>query len=228
MRRDAVKVVLFGGSGMVGQGALLECLDDARVTAVLAVGRTPVGVTHPKLSELARTDFFDYTDTRDVLAGYDACFFCLGVSSVGRDEATYRRLTYDLTLAAARTLAGVSPGITFCYISGEGTDSSERGRSMWARVKGRTENELLSLAGLDAYMLRPGYIHPLRGVTSRLRTYRAAHAVARPLYPLLRTLLRTHITTTRNVGRALIALAVGGYPKRVLENADINALAGDP
>jgi uncharacterized protein YbjT (DUF2867 family) len=221
-----MNIILFGATGMVGAGALLECLDDARVASVLVIGRRSVGLTHPKLREALRTDFLRYDDARETLAGYDACFFCLGVSAARLDEATYRRLTHDLTLAAARTLAEVNPGITFCYVSGEGTDSTERGRFMWARVKGRTENELLRMPGLVPYLFRPGYIHPLRGVRSRFRLYRAAHVIAGPLYPLIGKLFPTHVTTTVNVGRALLEVAANGYSKRVLENADINAIGG--
>ena len=220
-----MNVVLFGATGMIGSGVLQECLADARVSSVLAVGRQPCGVTHPKLRELVRTDFHRYDDIANDFRGSDACFFCLGVSAVGMDERRYEQLTFGLTIAAAEALAGASPGIVFCYVSGEGTDSTGRGRSMWARVKGRTENRLLQMQSITAYMFRPGYVQPGKGIRSKTAVYRAFYAIAGPLYPVLRRLAPTHVTTTANVGRAMIAVAGGGYAKRVLENTDINALA---
>ena len=209
---------------MVGAGVLAECLVDTRVRSVLVVGRTPSGVSHPKVRELIRSDFYDYADATTDLEGHDACFFCLGVSSAGMNEAAYTRVTYDLTLAAARTLAVLNPQSTFCYVTGEGTDSTETGRLMWARVKGRTENHILRLA-LKAYMFRPGYIQPLNGIRSKTRLYQALYNVLAPLYPLIKRLVPTHVTTTVNVGRAMIEVASNGYGKRILENTDINALA---
>ena len=209
---------------MVGAGVLIECLDDPRVQSVLVVGRNPCGVSHPKLRELLRSDFFDYRDVTADLSGYDACFFCLGVSSAGMREETYHHLTYDLTLAAAKALATLNPGLTFCYVSGEGTDGSERGRFMWARVKGKTENAIQRLF-TKAFMFRPGYIQPLKGVRSKTAWYQAVYVVLGSLYPLLRRILPTHLTTTENMGRAMIEVAISGYPKPVLENVDINAVA---
>ncbi len=222
--RGRVNVVLFGATGMVGAGVLIECLDDPRVESVLVVGRRSCDVVHPKLRELIRSDLFDFGDAPDDLLNLDACFFCLGVSAVGMSEAEYHRVTYDLTVATAESLLDVNPALTFCYVSGEGTDSTERGRLMWARVKGGTENQLLRMP-FTAYMFRPGYIQPLRGVSSRLRVYRAMHAVIGPFYPLLARLLPKHVTTTVNVGRAMIEVAAQGHTKLVLENPDINALA---
>jgi uncharacterized protein YbjT (DUF2867 family) len=219
-----MNVLLFGATGMVGDGVLHECLTDPRVTSILAVGRSPLGVAYPKLHERRRTDFFAYTDLARDLAAIDACFFCLGVSAAGMSEAEYHRQTFDLTLAAARALAAARPGATFCYVSGEGTDSSERGRTMWARVKGKTENAVLALP-LNAYMFRPGFIQPRPGARSKTRLYRAVYAVLAPLYPVLKRLAPRHVTTAANLGRAMIAAAAVGYPKRVLENLDINALA---
>jgi len=219
-----MNVGVFGASGMVGAGVVRECLDDARVASVLVIGRTPCGITHHKLRELLRRDFFDYRDAAAEFKGLDACFFCLGVSSVGMAEAEYTRVTYDVTIAAATALAAANPGMTFCYVSGEGTDSSEQGRSMWARVKGRTENQLLRMP-LTAYLFRPGYIQPMKGVRSKTGWYQALYNVIGPLYPLLRRIAPTHLTTTENVGRAMIRVVAGGYDKRHLENPDINALA---
>ena len=218
-----MRVILFGGTGMVGQGVLRECLLAPDVTEVLAVGRSPLGKTDPKLRELIRADLFDYGDVEAQLGGYDACFFCLGVSSLGMKEADYRRITYDLTLAAARTLGRLNPGMTFIYVSGEGTDSSEKGSSMWARVKGQTENELLRLP-LRAVMFRPGAIEPLHGITSKTRLYRAALVVGRPLWPLLRKVAPNAVTSTEKVGLAMLRVARDGAPKPILATRDINAL----
>ena len=219
-----MNVVLFGATGMVGAGVLVECLDEPRVESVLVVGRRPCAVAHPKLRELIRSDLFDYGDVTDHLLNLDACFFCLGISAVGMSEVAYHRVTYDLTIAVAGSLLDLNPELTFCFVSGEGTDGTEGGRSMWARVKGKTENQLLRMP-LSAYMFRPGYIHPLRGVRSRSRLYRAIHALVGPFYPLLTRLLPKHMTTTVNVGRAMINVATDGHTKHVLENPDINSLA---
>ena len=216
-----MKVLLFGASGMVGAGVLIECLADPRVETVLSVGRRPCGVTHPKLREIVRADLSDLREVAGELADLDACFFCLGVSSAGMGEAEYRRVTYDLTLAAATLVAERNTRPVFCYVSGEGTD--ERGRAMWARVKGRTENALFAMP-LAAYAFRPGFIQPLKGVRSKTRLYQAFYDVAAPLWPLIRRLAPRHVTTSEAVGRAMIAVAAGGYARRVLENPDINAL----
>jgi uncharacterized protein YbjT (DUF2867 family) len=220
-----VRVLLFGATGMVGAGVLLECLDDPRVTSVLTVGRAPTGRTHPKLREVIRTDFFRYDDLRADFSACDACFFCLGVTSAGRSEAEYTRLMYDLPLAAARALAAANPAMTFCLVTGAGTDSSERGRVMWARVKGRAENAILALPFRGAWMFRPGFIQPLRGVRSRTGWYQALYDVARPLVPLLRRAFPRTTTTTVAVGRAMINVAAKGYPRRILTTADINVAA---
>jgi uncharacterized protein YbjT (DUF2867 family) len=218
-----VRVLLFGATGMVGAGVLIECLEDPSVGEIVSVGRRPTGVSHPKLREGVRSDFLDWSDAGDLLAGFDACLFCLGVSSVGMEEAEYRRLTYDLTLAAASRFATESPGATFCYVSGEGTDATENGRVMWARVKGETENALLDLP-LETYLFRPGYIDPRKGVRSPHRSYRIMHLFMRPLFPLARRIAGSHVTTSDALGRAMIRVAEAGYTSRVLENRDINAL----
>lgn len=218
-----MRVMLFGATGMVGQGALRECLRDPQVTQVLAVGRSPAGMTHPKLAELVRRDLVDWTDADDVIRDYDACFFCVGVSAAGMSEADYTRTTFDLTLAVATALARLNPGMTFIYVSGQGTDSSERGRAMWARVKGRTENALLGLPFRAAYMFRPGIIQPVDGVRSRTRLYRALYAVLGPAMPLLRRAFPGQIVTSAELGRAMLAVAREGHPRPVLERQDIAA-----
>ncbi|HTT65795.1 MAG TPA: NAD-dependent epimerase/dehydratase family protein [Bryobacteraceae bacterium] len=217
-----MKVIVFGASGMVGQGVLRECLLDPDVENVLSVGRSAAGQAHPKLRELMHRDFLDFSAIESSLAGFDACFFCLGVSSAGMREADYSRVTYDFTMAAARVLARLNPGMTFVYVSGMGTDSSERGRTMWARVKGKTENDLLQLPFRAAYMFRPGLIVPLHGIRSKTRIYRWLYVVLGPVLPLLNAALPRFVTTTAQVGRAMIKVARKGAPKPVLENADIN------
>lgn len=220
-----MKVIIFGATGMVGQGALLECLADPQVERVLIVTRRPSGQRHEKLREVVHGDFLDYSAIEDQLRGYDACFFCLGVSAAGMNEEQYRRVTYDVTLAAAQTLARLNPALCFVYVSGAGTDSTERGRAMWARVKGKTENDLLALPFRASYMFRPGFIQPLKGVTSGTRLYRVVYAVLGPLYPLLKALAPRLVTTSENVGKAMICVSAAGYKQPILENADINALA---
>jgi uncharacterized protein YbjT (DUF2867 family) len=223
-----MKVVIFGATGMVGKGVLLECLDDRRVDRVLVVSRGRGDVSHPKLREIVHPDFFDYGGIRSEFVDCDACFFCLGVSSVGMGEHEYHRLTYDLTLAAAAVIASATAGrLTFCYVSGEGTDSTERGRVAWARTKGQTENALLRLPFKAAYMFRPGYIQPLRGIRSKTRWYQALYDVIGPLYPALRRVLPRYVTTTTSIGRAMIQVAAAGYSKPILSSDDINRLAGE-
>ncbi|MCZ6916048.1 MAG: NAD-dependent epimerase/dehydratase family protein [Gemmatimonadetes bacterium] len=220
-----MKVLVFGATGMIGSGVLKECLQDDRVTAVLAVGRSSCGVTHDKLREIIHRDLFEYVTIKEELRGYDACFFCLGVSALGKSEEEYRRLTYDLTLAAAQALLELNPEMTFCYVSGEGADSTEQGRVMWARVKGKIENELTRMPFKAALMFRPAYIQPVKGVRSRTPHYRAPYAVFAPLYPILRRFFPKYVTTTESIGRAMIRAAEDGQSNRVLASSDINALA---
>lgn len=220
-----MNVLVFGATGMVGQGVLRECLLDPDVALLQTVGRTATGVTHPKLSEIVHADLMSYEAIEPRLVGFDACFFCLGVSSAGMSEADYERVTYGITMAAATTLARVNKSMTFVYVSGAGTDSSERGRIMWARVKGRTENALLRLPFKAAYMFRPGVIQPLDGITSKTAAYRVLYSITEPLLPLLRRLMPGLILTTGQIGRAMLTAARQGAPKRVLESRDISALA---
>ena len=220
-----MKVILLGASGMVGLGVLRECLLDPVVEKVLVVGRSSVGQRHEKLREIVRPDVADLEVIAGLLQGYDAGFFCLGVSSAGMKEANYRRLTFDLTLAVARTLARLNPAMTFVYVSGTGTDSTEHGRAMWARVKGETENALFRLPFKAAYMFRPGFIQPLHGITSKTRLYRIIYTIAGPLIPLIKRISPRWVTSTEQVGRAMIRVALNGAPKRFLENQDINEIA---
>src|SRR5215475_1572355 len=221
-----MKVILFGATGMVGQGVLRECLLDPSVDCILSVGRSSSGVDHPKFREIVHRDLMRYSEIEPQLVGFDACFFCLGVSSAGIKPEEYERITYGITLAAAETLARLNPQMTFVYVSGAGTDSSEHGRSAWARVKGRTENALLRLPFKAAYMFRPGLIEPLHGIRSRTRSYRVFYAVTRPLLPFLRMAFPNSILTTEELGRAMIVVARSGAPKNVLESRDIVALLG--
>jgi uncharacterized protein YbjT (DUF2867 family) len=220
--QPAMKVILFGATGMVGQGVLRECLLDPDVETVLAVGRSSAGVPGAKLREILHDNFLDFSAIESDLAGYDACFFCLGVSSVGMSEERYRHLTYDLTLAAAKSLAKLNPGMVFIYVTGRGTDSTERGRVAWARIKGKTENDLLELPFKAAYMFRPAGIQPLHGVRSKTAWVQAIYVVAGPLLSYLNRVAPKYMTTTEQVGRAMIRVARDGYPKRVLESEDIN------
>ena len=209
---------------MVGQGVMRECLIDPSVERVVTVGRRPTDDRHPKLGELVYPDLSTLAPLEPQLGGFDACFFCLGVSALGMSESQYSRVTYDLTLSIAKTLLRTSPGLTFIYVSGTGTDSSEKGRAMWARVNGRTENALLSLPFKAAYMFRPGLIVPLHGIRSSTRWYNAAYFVMKPLVPVLERVAPATITTTERVGRAMLAVARNGYQTHVLEMADINRL----
>lgn len=223
-REISVNVILFGASGMVGQGVLRECLADPGVATVIAVVRSTLGHSHPKLREIIHRDMGDLSAIEGDLAGGDACFFCLGVSSAGMSEQRYSRITFDYTMAAAYALSRVNPGSVFIYVSGMGTDSTEKGRSMWARVKGRTENALLRLP-LKAYMFRPGLIQPLHGIRSKTRLYQAIYSAGGPLIGLIRRLAPGAVTTTEQVGRAMIRIARNGYPRPVLETSDINVAA---
>ena len=209
---------------MVGQGVLRECLLDSDVQQILSIVRTSSGQHHAKLRELIHTNFFDYSTIEPELTGFDACLFSLGVSSAGMDEAKYTHLTHDLTLAAATTLAKLNPQMTFLYVSGAGTDSTEHGRTMWARVKGKTENDLLKLPFHAAYMFRPGAIQPLHGIRSKTKLYQTLYTVLKPVMPLLKSAFPKYITTTEQLGRAMLKVAKNGYPAPILETRDIDSL----
>jgi len=220
-----MNALLFGATGMVGQGVLRECLSDPRVQLVQAVGRSATRAQHPKLREIVHQDLFHYETIEAQLTGFDACFFCLGISSTGMKEEDYERVTFGITMAAAEVLCRLNPQMTFIYVSGAGTDSTERGRSMWARVKGKTENALLRLPFAAAYMFRPGIIQPLDGIRSKTPVYQVFYTLAKPLLPLLRAAFPNYVLTTRQIGQAMLSVARHGFPKRVLESKDIRAAA---
>ncbi|MFF4484827.1 NAD-dependent epimerase/dehydratase family protein [Streptomyces melanosporofaciens] len=219
-----MKVVLFGASGMVGQGVLRACLEDPGVTEVIAIVRRPLGRVAPKLREVLHTDFEDLAPIAADLADADACFYCLGVSSVGRSNAEYEKVTYTYTMEAARIVATGNPRLTFVYVSGEGTDSTEQGRTFWARVKGRTENALLAM-DMHTYAFRPGWIQPIHGETSGTSWYRLLYRLTSWLYPLVRRLIPRYVTSTEHLGRAMIAVArLDGAGSRILHSQQITQL----
>ncbi|MGE3800383.1 MAG: epimerase [Candidatus Kapaibacterium sp.] len=220
-----MKIILFGATGMIGSGTLVECLADPRIEQILVIGRRPCGVEGEKVSEILISDFYDYSAIEDKLAGYDACLFCLGTTSVGKSEEEYRHQTNELTLAAARTLVRLNPEMTFCYVSAEGTDPTGKSRQMWARVRGELENDLIALPFRGVLIYRPFYIQPVTGVSSATRVYRLFYKFLSPLYPLLKRIFPNYVTTTETLGRALIEGAVNGAPTKVLRSREINALA---
>jgi len=212
-----MKVIVTGSTGMVGEGVMHECLQHAEVEKVLVLSRKPCGVSHPKLTEIIHSNFFDLSLIEEQLRNYDACFFCLGVTSIGKKKKEYHRLTYELTMHVAETLSRLNTGMTFCYVSGAGTDGTEQGRSMWARVKGKTENHLMKLPFKKAYMFRPGYIHPMQGLKNTLKGYRAVAW----LYPILKIIFPKYVSTLKDIGDAMINCASKEYNKPVLEVPDI-------
>ena len=217
-----MKIILFGATGMIGQGTLLECLESDAVEAVLAVVRRPTGKTHPKLTELIVSDFEDFGPVEDQLAGYDACLYCLGVSAVGMSESDYRRVTYDFTVAAAKALLAQNPDMRMCFISGAGTNPE--GRQMWARVKAEAERALLDMPWKSAHMFRPAGILPRKGTVSGVWHYRVLYAAMGWLYPALKLVMPNLLTTTDQLGRAMIEVAKHGHPASILEGKDINAV----
>lgn len=221
-----MNVLIFGASGMVGQGVLRECLAATDVEKVTVVGRTPLPQDHPRLHQIVSPDLHAAAEQlADLPETIDACFFCLGVSSSGLSEAQYRALTYDLTLSVAAPLAKQKPSMTFIYVSGAGTDSSEKGKSMWARVKGRTENALLQQGFARVFLFRPGIIQPLHGVQSKTRSYRILYRLMSPLLPLLRKIFPDAVLSTEIIGKAMLNAARHGYVKPILETGDIARLA---
>jgi uncharacterized protein YbjT (DUF2867 family) len=220
-----MNILLFGATGMVGQGVLRECLLDPSVQLVGTIGRTATGQQNPKLREIVLKDLSNYAPIEEKLTGLDACFFCLGISASGMTEDAYERITYGITIAAAETLSRLNPRMVFIYVSGAGTDSSEKGRMMWARVKGKTENALLRMPFAAAYMFRPGFIEPAHGEISRTKLYRTLFVIAKPLLPLLRAIFPNQILTTHHIARAMLNLVTRAYPKHILEIQDIRAVS---
>lgn len=217
-----IKVIVTGATGMVGEGVLHECLQHPQVDTVLVINRRPCGVVHPKLKEIIHQDFLNFSAIEGQLSGYDACYFCLGISSVGVNKETYYRMTYTLTLHVAETLSRHNRNMTFCYVSGKGTDSTENGGLMWARVKGKTENDLMKLPFRQVFAFRPGFMKPTEGLMNTLKLYRYLGW----LYPIGRALFPNTFCTLKDVGLAMIHATTLGYEKRVLEVNDIVTLAG--
>lgn len=222
-----MKAVVFGASGMVGQAVLRECIMDMSVDSVVAVTRSPVGLINPKFINIIHEDFLNFAALAKKLKGVDACFYCLGVASAGLSEADYMKITCDYTLAAAKTLLKINPKISFVFISGMGADSSEKGRVMWARVKGKTENELMKLKFSRLVVIRPAFIEPKDGIKSRTRLYRWLYILFWPIMPMIKLLAPKSVITTRALGKLMIYLARTGSPKPVLESRDLVTLAGE-
>ncbi len=225
VKLSLMKVIITGASGMVGKGVLLECLDHTEVTKVLVIVRRTLDMVHPKLEQLVLEDFGDYSHVLETLAGYDACYLCMGVSAAGLSEEDYTTITYDYTLSLAKALVVDHPEMTCIYVSGEGTDSSEKGRSMWARVKGKTENDLLKLGFAKAFMFRPGAIIPERGIKSRTKLYQFVYDYFLWLVKLIRLLSPKSVVTTTQIGLAMIEVTRHGYSESVLRPGDILAAA---
>ena len=216
-----LKAIIFGATGMVGEGVLDIALKHPEVDSVLVIGRRPCEVKHEKLHEILHKDFYSYAGIEEQLKGYNACFFCLGVTSIGKKEDEYTRLTYDLTMSAGKILSSLNPDMTFCYVSGTGTDGTEKGRSMWARVKGKTENDLMKLPFRAVYAFRPGFIKPIDG---QQRAYGVSKVLG-TAYPLLKALFGKYVCTLEDIGWSMIGVATAGYSKKVLENSDIAEVA---
>lgn len=219
-----MKVLIFGATGMVGQGVLRECLQASDVELVQTFGRAPTGQRHPKLREVVHAEMWHYEGIDDQLSDFDACFFCIGVTSSGMGEKAYMHLTHDLTLAAAEALARINPRMVFVYVSAAGADSKETSRIMWERVRGKVENALLKLPFRAVYIFRPGMIEPMDGIKSKTAAYRIFYSLTKPLLPLLRSALPKQVLTTRQMGAAMLAVVRSGAQKRVLESADISVL----
>ncbi len=216
-----IRVLITGVTGMVGEGVLHECLQHTQIEYVLVINRKPCGVSHPKLQEIIHSDFNDLSSIENKLTNYDACFFCLGVSSIGMKEAEYYSLTHDLTIHIATTVFKLNPKMTFCYVSGVGTDSTEKGNSMWARVKGKTENHLMQIGFKHTFAFRPGYMHPTKGLKNTLNYY----SYLSWLYPVFRFIFPKYVSTLKELGLAMINVVIKGYPKSVLEVNDIVKIA---
>lgn len=221
---DTLKVIITGATGMIGEGVLHECLLHPEIEKVLVITRTSCGYAHPKLTEIVHSDFFDITSLKDRITGYNACYFCLGVTSLGKNEAEYTRLTYTLTLNFATTLAGLNPDMTFCYISGASTDSSEKGKTMWARVKGKTENDLMKLPFKMVYNFRPGGIEPFLPLKPS-QTYYKTYKYLKWLFSLMKVIAPNMVITLKDLAAAMINASFIGYSKNILEMKDMKVLA---
>jgi uncharacterized protein YbjT (DUF2867 family) len=218
-----IKAIIFGSTGMLGQAVLLECLENSEVESILVINRQTCHIKHPKLTEIIQKDLFNLSGLTNKLKGYNTCFFCLGVSSAGLSENEYHKITYELTLLVATTLLDLNKDITFCYISGAGTDSSEKGRIMWARVKGKTENALLLLPFTKAYMFRPAFIQPMKGIRSKTKSYQVLYSIFKPFYFILKH-FGSIVTNTTVFGKSMISAVLNGYENNILENKDINKI----
>ena len=216
-----IKVIITGATGMVGEGVLHECLLHENIEEILLVTRKSCGITHPKIKELVHNDFYDLSSIASQLKGYDACFFCLGISSIGMKEPDFYKVTYTLTMHFANTVSIQNNAMTFCYISGASTDSTEKGKVMWARVKGKTENDLMKVAFKAVYNFRPGYMQPTKGLKNTLGFYKYVSW----MYPLLKRIFPNRVSTLSELGQAMINAALKGYTKNILEVKDIKALA---
>lgn len=222
-----LKVIIFGSTGMVGKGVLYECIDSENVESILLINRSSLGIESKKVKEILHNDFTDFSGIESKMKEYDACYFSLGVSAAGMNEKKYKKISYDFTLAAAKTLRKLNDNMTFIYVSGVGTDSSEKGRSMWARVKGKTENDIQKLGFKETYMYRPGYIQPMKGIKSKTKLYNALYVFSKPLYPLLKLLIPNQITTTEKLGKSMINITLKPYSKKIITNHDINIIAAN-
>jgi len=218
-----MKVIITGSTGMVGKGVLLECLDNDKISDVLLVNRSPVDINHSKIREIIHDDFTDFSSIQSDFAGYNACFHCMGVSSAGMDEELYYTLTYTVTEALVNTVYNVSSALTFIYVSGEGTDSTEQSNTMWARVKGKTENMMFNKGFNYAYAFRPGVILPERGIKSKTKLYNLLYTLTRPLYPIMKKM--KSVTTTQNIGYSMIDLIEHPKNIKILTGSDINTIA---
>ncbi len=221
MSKDPIKAIITGATGMAGEGVLHICLNHPNVEQILVINRKPCGVQHPKLKEIIHTDFYDLSPIEDQLIGYNACFFCLGISSVGMKETDYFKVTYTLTMHVAETLSRHNPNMTFCYISGAGTDSTEKGRIMWARVKGKTENDLMKLPFRDVFAFRPGFIKPIKG----LKHVHSFYKYINWLFPIGRKLYPGGFCSMQELALSMVYVVQNGYPKKALEGNDIISLA---
>jgi uncharacterized protein YbjT (DUF2867 family) len=221
-----IKAIIFGSTGMIGQGVLRECLENIQVETVLVINRQSCNISHPKLTEIIHKDLFDISVLTNDLEGYNTCFFCLGISSAGLSEKNYHKITFELTINIAGTLSSINKEMSICYISGAGTDSSEKGKIMWARVKGKTENALLAMPFKKAYMFRPGYIQPMYGIRSKTKLYNALYAVLKPFYFILKH-SKNSVTNSEALAKAMINAVSKGYEKNILNCSDINKIAED-